>query len=554
LVSVTVLAVVVNFPDPGLEAAIREAIGKPTGDIYDTDLVGLTTLDANSCGVSNLEGMQHCVDLTELYLWDNQIVSISALAGLTDLTGLALGINRIVNISSLSSLTNLTWLNLWDNQILDISPLSSLINLTWLGLGNNQIVDISPLSSLTSLTWLYMRYNQIVDISPLSSLTSLTWLGLGYNQIIGISALSGLANLMELRLFDNQIIDISALASLANLTYLNAGNNQIVDISPISGLTNLTELYLWGNQIIDISPISGLTNLTRLNLSHHQLVNISSLAGLTNLTELGLHANQIVDISPLSGLINLTELWLFNNQIVDISTLAGLINLAELDLDSNQIADIAPLVSNAGIGSGDDLDVRWNNLDLTPGSADMDDINTLLGRGVSLQYDPQKTAAVFRVDAQGNVLADGPFYGAEFYSGSADVAEWVSVSESVEPGDVLELDPENPGHYRKSRGPCSTLVAGVVSTAPGFILGSSPVTEGLSTPDSALLALLGIVPVKVTDEGGPIQPGDLLVTSSTPGHAMCWAGSGLCPCALVGKALEPLETERGIILVLLAAH
>ena len=109
------------------------------------------------------------------------------------------------------------------------------------------------------------------------------------------------------------------------------------------------------------------------------------------------------------------------------------------------------------------------------------------------------------------------FYGRDFVSGSADVAEWVPVSEEVEPGDVLEIDPENPGYYRKARGPCSSLVAGVVSTEPGFVLGHGEDTEG-----KALLALLGIVPVKVTDEGGPIRPGDLLVVSSTPGYAMRW--------------------------------
>jgi hypothetical protein len=49
-------AVVVNFPDPGLEAAIRDAIWKPTGDIHDTDLIGLTSLDAGNRGISNLEG------------------------------------------------------------------------------------------------------------------------------------------------------------------------------------------------------------------------------------------------------------------------------------------------------------------------------------------------------------------------------------------------------------------------------------------------------------------------------------------------------------------
>jgi hypothetical protein len=79
--------------------------------------------------------------------------------------------------------------------------------------------------------------------------------------------------------------------------------------------------------------------------------------------------------------------------------------------------------------------------------------------------------------------------------------------------------------------------------------GTDEPTEG-----KALLALTGIVPVKVTNEGGPIQSGDLLVSSSTPGYAMRWAGDGPCPCALVGKALEPMTDERGVISVLLTAH
>jgi hypothetical protein len=170
----------------------------------------------------------------------------------------------------------------------------------------------------------------------------------------------------------------------------------------------------------------------------------------------------------------------------------------------------------------------------------------------------EETPAVFRVEGStGNVYSDAAFYGQAFLSGSADVAEWVPVSESVQPGDVLELDPDNPGQYRKSHGPCSDLVAGVVSTEPGFVLGSLPATEdsGLPAPDRALLALLGIVPVKVTNEGGPIQPGDLLVTSSTPGHAMRWEpGSGESCNFVVGKALETLTGKCGVISVLLMAH
>ncbi len=38
------IATAADFPDPNLEAAIRGAIDKPTGPIYETDLEGLSTL------------------------------------------------------------------------------------------------------------------------------------------------------------------------------------------------------------------------------------------------------------------------------------------------------------------------------------------------------------------------------------------------------------------------------------------------------------------------------------------------------------------------------
>jgi len=159
---------------------------------------------------------------------------------------------------------------------------------------------------------------------------------------------------------------------------------------------------------------------------------------------------------------------------------------------------------------------------------------------------PPATASRFRVKTDGTVLADGTVYAASFQTGSADVAEWAPVSEPVEPGDVVEFDPLNPGSYRLCSDPCSARVAGVIATEPGMILGED--TAGRR----AVLALIGIVPVKVTDEGGPIAIGDLLVSSLTPGHAKRWSGSG--PCALVGKALEPMIGDHGVILVLLTAH
>lgn len=46
------------------------------------------------------------------------------------------------------------------------------------------------------------------------------------------------------------------------------------------------------------------------------------------------------------------------------------------------------------------------------------------------------------------------------------------------------------------------------------------------------------------------QPGDLLVTSSTPGYAMKGTDRNRMLGAVVGKALEPLSDGKGVIQVL----
>jgi len=144
-VSVPSLADVVSFPDPGLEAAIRDALTKPAGDILDTDLVGLASLNAVNQNIVNLNGIQYCSDLEHLWLDRNEIVDISPLSGLTNLVELKLYANRIADISSLSGLTNLTKLWLGGNNIYDISPLANLTNLAILDLHDNRINDITVL-------------------------------------------------------------------------------------------------------------------------------------------------------------------------------------------------------------------------------------------------------------------------------------------------------------------------------------------------------------------------------------------------------------------------
>lgn len=173
-----------TFRDPNLEAAIREAVGKPTGDIYRSDLDGVISLHTGPRKIANLGGLERCTSLKELGLSDNQLGDISPLADLTGLEQLDLSCNHQISyLSPLANLTRLKSLYLQNNRISVISPLGNLTSLRSLSLWGNDIRDISALADLTGLTQLYLASNQICDISPLASLSNLTYLDLEDNQI-----------------------------------------------------------------------------------------------------------------------------------------------------------------------------------------------------------------------------------------------------------------------------------------------------------------------------------------------------------------------------------
>jgi hypothetical protein len=147
---------------------------------------------------------------------------------------------------------------------------------------------------------------------------------------------------------------------------------------------------------------------------------------------------------------------------------------------------------------------------------------------------PESTRVVIQAD--GDLDIEGDFYGS-----GADIAELFYASEEITPGTVVEIDPENPMHVRISRTAYNTLVAGIYSTDPGAIFSS----RNGDIP----IAIAGRVPVKVNLENGPINPGDLLTTSSVPGEAMRCDDKIKCLGATLGKALEGINTD-GIITVL----
>jgi hypothetical protein len=64
------------------------------------------------------------------------------------------------------------------------------------------------------------------------------------------------------------------------------------------------------------------------------------------------------------------------------------------------------------------------------------------------------------------------------------------------------------------------------------------------------MAVVGIVPAKVSAQNGAIEAGDLLVSSSTPGVAMKGTDRNRMLGAIVGKAMGTLNSGKGVIEVL----
>lgn len=142
---------------------------------------------------------------------------------------------------------------------------------------------------------------------------------------------------------------------------------------------------------------------------------------------------------------------------------------------------------------------------------------------------------------------EGTFWASRTSVDPPDLAENYPSDMDLEPGEVVCLD-ENEDRIVMSKKPNDPLVVGVVSTEPGFTLNAKRDTKETKMFP---VALCGRVPCKVVDENGPIRRGDLLTSSSTPGHAMKANPLNdeklLCSGTIIGKAIGKFESGKGVI-------
>jgi formylglycine-generating enzyme required for sulfatase activity len=387
----------VSIPDPGLNAAIRDALQKPIGPLTQQDLLSLTNLDAGRRNVRSIVGLEAARNLVSLDLQSNDLTNFSLPSELTKLTTLDVSVNPLANFFLPNGLTNLTSLtlesagltnltltadlarlkslDLFGNRFTRFDALSNLTGLVFLDLSFNLFRDFSLPRGLTNLTTFLIRGNPLTNITLPEDLTALNDLHLDQNQFTSFTLPAGLTNLLVLNLFFNQLTNLDLPADLENLLALDLDHNQLSSLKLPPNLTRLTTLHLRANQFTSFVLPAELTGLRLLDVSDNPLTNITLPAGLNRLATLRLSENKLTSLTLPVGMTNLVGLNLTENQLTNLVLPPDLYRLESLDVGGNQLTSLtlpAGLINLVGLFF---VGNQLTNLTLPP------DMTQLIGLG-----------------------------------------------------------------------------------------------------------------------------------------------------------------------------
>ncbi|MFC2099569.1 leucine-rich repeat domain-containing protein [Candidatus Bipolaricaulota bacterium] len=289
---------IVAFRDKGLEEAVRLAIRRPTGDIYESDLARIMTLYASGFGIRSLDGIEQLKNLRELNASSNEISDLTPLRDLQHLVTLYLMSNQIVDLSPLSSLSNIADLGLPDNRIREIGALEQLGSLVIVDLSENQL-DLQGQSkasdtirSLESRGIELWYEEQAVPVSfgdPKLEDEVRKAVHIRTGPVYG----TDLLGLTELRAVGRGISRLDGLEHCKDLVTLDLRKNQIIDIAPLGALDRLERLELADNQIVEIAPLCRLTDFMLKTLGDNTFLLLSA-------TSFDAERARFLDLAPIS--------------------------------------------------------------------------------------------------------------------------------------------------------------------------------------------------------------------------------------------------------------
>jgi hypothetical protein len=349
----------------------------------------------------------------------------------------------------------------------------------------------------------------------------------------GITA--GGSNIATVSYVDNAIGSLSAnsisdgtssvtiIATNGNIR-ANVGGSTVQLLS--SGGANVTGFVsatgnVSGGNLTTAGLISATGNITGGNLSGTSIVGTLTTAAQTNITSVG----------------TLTALTVTGNVTGGNLTTAGLIsatgNITGGNLSGTSIVGTLTTAAQTNITSVGTLTALTVTGNVTGGN--------LITAGLVSLSSITKTGS----NGVGNIGSSTSVFDTVFAKATsaqyADVAEKYLADQDYAPGTVVEIG--GTAEVTETTTYASVCIAGVVSTDPALIMNSGALGD-----HPVAVALLGRVPCRVA---GVIRRGDLLCSSTVPGHAVSMPAGQYRPGAVIGKALaDHNDAGPGMIEVL----
>lgn len=249
-------------------------------------------------------------NLSEVYLYNQDITDIEALAGLP-IRKLYLSNNRIEDFRVIEQLPNLTELCITKNPIRYLPDFSKCPGLTKLIMNENTFTDLECLKN-SSVEQMPVRKLNVIngDYTFLEEMPELTKL-LVWNPGTEIAEqIACLTSLKHLELFCYRRADLEFLASMQGIEMLTLHLDYTQDLSPLEKLPNLHELNISNGVMVDISVIRNIKNLQLLNIEQVNVVDLSPILNCKKLKEIYVNEEQaayLTEHDPKHGYrINIT--------------------------------------------------------------------------------------------------------------------------------------------------------------------------------------------------------------------------------------------------------
>lgn len=399
----------------------------------------------------------------------------------------------------------------------------------------------------------------------------------------------------------NLALDVSGVAAntygnattIPSITVDTYGRVTNITTNPVAGVSNLTFNNATG--VLTLATADGGSYTATINLSSYDSDDIAEGANLyftDARARSAISGGTGITYNSGTGVVSLgQEVETTSNPTFADLTLTGdltvqgtttTVNTQELNIADNIITLNSDLTTaptqNAGIeierGNQSNVELRWNETsdkwqitndgttynniattDELASLAESDTLSTVVARGASTSTSISTgglTVSGSIASSANNAHVIGAntnrfatvfattFDGTASQAQYADLAENYRSDKDYEPGTVMMFGGE--AEVTESVGFLNPKIAGVVSTNPAYLMNST--IEGVA------IALKGRIPCKVE---GPVEKGDLLVSSMTPGVATGLAKDSAMPSSIciLGKAIEA-NSDSGIKIIEIA--